>query len=79
MKKVFLAIAVMAMIGFASCSKEKTCKCTYETSIGGIVSEFPLGEQTITEGSCSDLENNGAWDAQLGNFASVTIHCEKVK
>ena len=52
MKKVILAIAVLAMIGLASCSKEKDCKCT--ATLYGV--SVDLGTYHITEGSCSDLE-----------------------
>ncbi|MCF0200491.1 MAG: hypothetical protein HUK16_03835 [Bacteroidales bacterium] len=77
MKKVLLAIAVVAMLGFASCSKEKTCKCTYDVNAFGVTTTVPLPERTITSGSCSDLENNGAWSAQIGTVVGAVFHCEK--
>ena len=43
MKKVLLAIAVVAMIGLASCSKSKTCVCTYD--IYGIPYEVEVTDQ----------------------------------
>ena len=53
MKKVLLAIAVVAMMVLgASCSKEKDCKCT--ATVGGVTVE--VGTYHIEEGSCSDLE-----------------------
>lgn len=52
MKKVLLAIAVIALIGCASCSKEKDCKC--QANLGAVT--IDLGTTHITEGSCSDLE-----------------------
>lgn len=75
MKKVLLAIAVVAMIGFSSCSKEKVCKCSYDLTVLGNTTTVQLGEKTITEGSCSDLEHNGAWNAQVGGIVGATIHC----
>ena len=54
MKKLVLAIAAMALlaIGTTSCNKEKVCKCT--ATVGGISVE--VGEYTIQEGNCTDLE-----------------------
>ena len=52
MKKVLLALAVIGMIGFASCTKEKECKCTY-TDANGQEQEYT---STIDEGTCADLE-----------------------
>lgn len=66
MKKVILALAVLAMIGFASCSKEKDCKCT--ATIGGV--SVDLGVTHITEGSCSDLETT------ISGYSVVS--CEKI-
>ena len=57
MKKVFLAIAVVAMIGLASCSKQKQCKCT-----GTLLGTEMSTEVTIDrEDSCDDLESNYTW------------------
>lgn len=78
MKKVILAIAVLAMVGLGtSCSKEKTCVCSYDLNVMGITTNFPLGERVITEGRCSDLENAGAWNLNVGTLAGATFHCEK--
>ncbi len=77
MKKVLLVLAAVAMLGFASCSKEKTCVCSYDLNVFGVTTNFPLGERVITEGSCQDLENNGAWSAQVGQIAGAVFHCEK--
>lgn len=78
MKKVLLAIAVVAMLGLGtSCSKEKTCHCTYTVEILGVATTTDLGDYTIEEGSCSDLENNGSWNAQVGDLASAKINCTK--
>lgn len=52
MKKVLLAIAVIALIGCASCSKSKDCKCT--ATVGAI--SVDLGTTHLDEGDCSDLE-----------------------
>lgn len=57
MKKVLLAIAVVAMIGLASCSKQKQCKCT-----GTLLGTEMSTEVTIDrEDSCDDLESNYPW------------------
>ena len=57
MKKVILAIAVLAMIGFASCSKEKQCKCT-----GKLAGVEMSTEVTIDKSdSCNDLEGDYSW------------------
>lgn len=79
MKKVFLALAVVAMIGFASCSKTKTCKCHYNLTVLGVTTTVDLGTRTIENGTCADLENAGEWNAQVGNLANAEFHCERVK
>ena len=66
MKKVLLAIAVVAMIGLASCSKAKDCKCT--ATIGGV--SVDLGTYHIEEGDCSDLETT------VSGYSVVS--CEKI-
>ncbi|MDO4803015.1 MAG: hypothetical protein Q4A15_12690 [Prevotellaceae bacterium] len=76
MKKVLLVLAAVAMLGFASCSKEKTCVCSYDIEIFGVNTNVPLGEK-VTTGSCSDLENAGAWNLNIGNLAGAKFHCEK--
>lgn len=78
MKKVLLAIAVVGMLFAAtSCNKEKTCVCSYTVTVLGVTSTVDLGEQVIESGSCSDLENAGAWNLQVGTLGDATFHCEK--
>ena len=55
MKKVLLAIAVIALIGCASCSKTKVCKCSYK--IGPLSYELPAKEYEVK--SCSDINDIG--------------------
>ena len=78
MKRVLLAIGIIALLGVAtSCNKEKVCKCTYTIEVMGVSNTTDLGEYTIEEGSCSDLEQAGNFNAQLGGIANAAIHCEK--
>jgi len=78
MKKVLLAIAVVAMMVLgASCNKQKTCTCSYTVNVLGVSSTVQLGEKVIESGSCSDLENAGAWNLQVGTLGDATFHCEK--
>ena len=49
MKKVLFALAILGLIGFASCKKTRTCECTWE----GV----SLGTYTITD-DCSTLETD---------------------
>ena len=57
MKKVLLAVAVLAMIGCASCSKQKQCKCT-----GTVLGTEMSTEVTIDrDENCNDLESNYTW------------------
>lgn len=78
MKKVLLAIAVVALLGIGtSCSKEKTCHCTYTLEVLGISETYDLGDYTIEDGSCSDLENNGSLNAQIGAIAGAKLTCKK--
>lgn len=82
MKKVILAVAAFALIGLASCSKEKDCHCYYDytSAILGTTASYDLGVRHITEGSCTDLENeNNGWDFNFGDLGTGNIRCEKVK
>lgn len=57
MKKIFLAIAVIAMVAFASCSKQKQCKCT-----GKVAGVEMSAEITIDKSeNCNDYETNYNW------------------
>ncbi|MBR4147677.1 MAG: hypothetical protein IKU00_07315 [Bacteroidales bacterium] len=78
MKKVVLAFAALAMLALGtSCSKEKTCHCEYTAEVLGVSTTVSLGDVTIDSGSCSDLENNGQWNAQIGNIVGAKIHCSR--
>ena len=78
MKKVLLAMGVVAMMVLAaSCNKQKTCVCEYTINVLGVSSTVQLGEQVIESGSCSDLENAGAWNLQVGALGDATFHCTK--
>ena len=82
MKKVFLAVAAFALIGLASCSKEKDCHCYYDYTVPivGTSATQDLGVKHITEGSCSDLEQqNSGWNLNFGDLGTGKIRCEKVK
>ena len=50
MKKVLLAVAVVAMFGLIGCSKKKDCECT-EVKYGSLVPRV----YTEKAESCSDL------------------------
>jgi hypothetical protein len=82
MKKVLLAVAAIALMGFASCSKEKDCHCYYDYTIPiiGTDATQDLGVRHITEGSCKDLESqNSNWNLNFGDLGTGKIRCEKVK
>ena len=49
MKKVFLSLAVVGLIGLASCNKDEYCDCT-RTSSSGIENYEQIKEKT----DCSD-------------------------
>lgn len=76
MKKLFLAVALVAMVVLgASCSKTKVCHCTYTVNLLGAESSYS-SDKTIESGSCSDLENDIAtWD--VPGITAGSIHCEK--
>lgn len=76
MKKLFLAIALIGMVGLlASCNKTKVCHCTYTVNVLGVETTYDLADQTIESGSCSDLENAATWN--IPGVTDATIHCEK--
>ena len=78
MKKIVLAIGIVAMMVLgASCNKQKTCVCSYTATVLGVTATYELGEKVIESGSCSDLENAGAWNLQVGALADAKFHCEK--
>lgn len=77
MKKVLLAIAVIALIGCASCSKTKVCHCYYDyTGLTGTGTQ-DLGQQIINEGSCSDLENQSSFNFNFGTLGTGKVRCVK--
>lgn len=79
MKKVLLAIAVVALIGCASCSKAKICHCYYDytTAIGSTGTQ-DLGQQIINEGSCEDLQNKNSFaNFDFGLWGSGEVRCER--
>ena len=76
MKKLFLAVAVISLLGVAtSCNKTKVCHCEYTISVLGVETTTDLGDQTIESGSCSDLENAASWN--VPGITEGSIHCEK--
>lgn len=79
MKKVLLAIAVIALIGCASCSKAKICHCYYDyTDLTGASGTKDIGQRIINEGTCSDLENNqSGFNFDFGSLGSGKVRCEK--
>ena len=80
MKKVFLAFAVVALIGLASCSKNKVCHCYYDytSPLGNGTQD--LGLSVIHGGSCTDLETNGTYSTyDFGDLGTGKVRCEKVK
>ena len=68
MKKVILAVAVIAMVaGFASCKKSVNCKCTYK--LAGETIEVPATEYPVKK--CDKVELSVAGIEEL--------KCEEVK
>jgi hypothetical protein len=78
MKKVLLAIAVIALIGCASCSKWKTCHCYYDyTNVISGEGTKDLGVYP-TQGECSDLEDeNSMFNFNFGTLGTGVVHCEQ--
>lgn len=80
MKKVFLALAVVGLIGFASCSKEKKCHCYYDyvVPVIGTNTTQDLGTYQVTDGSCTDFQNqNTDWNFNFGDLGQGTVRCER--
>jgi len=57
MKRLFVLLAVCAVVSFTSCSKEKDCACTTTEPLTGLETTTTI---TIEEGKCSDLDTNVA-------------------
>ena len=80
MKKVLLAIAVIALIGCASCSKAKICHCYYDyTTVTGSSGSQDLGQRIINKDktSCSDLEDKTNFNFDFGLWGSGQVRCEE--
>lgn len=80
MKKVLLAIAVIALIGCASCSKTKVCHCYYDytTLLSNEQKTLDLGQQIINEGNCSDLEDENSFaNINFGTLGTGKVRCER--
>jgi hypothetical protein len=77
MKKVFLALAVIAMIGLASCAKTKICHCYYDYSgvLGSGTQDLGLAETQT--GDCTDLENGTNFNFNYGDLGTGNVRCEK--
>lgn len=73
MKKVLLTIAVVAMIGFASCTKSKNCKCT-ATIVGQSVT-VEMNDQKVK--SCSDIDTSKIPGYE--SLTNITFTCTEVK
>ena len=73
MKKVLLAIAVVTMIGFASCTKTKNCKCT--ASIAGQAVTVEMNDQKVR--SCSDIDSSKIPGYE--SLTNVTFTCSEVQ
>lgn len=73
MKKVLLAIAVVAMIGLASCTKTKNCKCT-ATIVGQAVT-VEMNDQKVK--SCSDIDTSKIPGYE--SLTNITFTCTEVK
>ena len=72
MKKILLGLSVIALISFASCSKEKDCKCT-TTTTSDVIEGATIIESVvhIDDGKCSDLNKE---DTKLG--IKVVVKCK---
>ncbi|MCR5039861.1 MAG: hypothetical protein K6A94_11075 [Bacteroidales bacterium] len=73
MKKVLLTIAVVAMIGFASCTKSKNCRCT-ATIVGQSVT-VEMNDQKVK--SCSDIDTSKIPGYE--SLTNITFTCTEVK
>ena len=74
MKKLFLALAVVGMVGlFSSCSKTKVCHCSYTINVLGVETTVDLDDQTIESGTCADLQNAASWN--VPGITEGSIHC----
>ena len=73
MKKVLLTIAVIAMIGLASCTKTKNCKCT--ATIAGQSVTIEMNDQKVK--SCSDIDSSKIPGYE--SLTGVTFTCTEVK
>lgn len=70
MKKVILAVAVIAMVaGFASCKKTSKCVCTYEYA--GVTVTTDAAEYNVK--SCDKIESLDGIDS------SIKFTCEAAK
>lgn len=77
MKKVLLAIAVIALIGCASCSKTKVCHCYYDYTGPTGNGTQDLGQQIINDGTCADLETQSAFNFNFGTLGTGKVRCER--
>jgi len=72
MKKVLLTIAVIAMIGFASCTKTKNCKCT--ATYAGQAVTVEMNDQKVR--SCSDIDSSKIPGYE--SLSGITFTCTEV-
>lgn len=74
MKKVLLAMAVVAMIGFASCTKSKNCTC--EVSMEGVDTvTVEMNDQKVK--NCADIDSSKIPGYET--LTGVTVNCTEKK
>jgi len=77
MKKVILAVAVIAMIGLASCNKTSTCTCTYSMEVAGVE------VSTTTDPAEYEVKSCDKVDAAMLNIEGapedLEVKCEAAK
>ena len=66
-------MAVVAMIGFASCTKTKNCTCTVTT--GGVSVDVEMNDQKVK--SCDDIDT--AKIPGYENATDITVKCTEKK
>lgn len=73
MKKVLLAIAVVVMIGFSSCTKTKNCKCT--ATVAGQAVTVEMNDQRVR--SCSDIDSSKIPGYE--SLTNITFTCTEAR
>ena len=81
MKKIIMSFGIVALIaGTSSCTKDRTCTCTYSSTEAGAITttsvvDFEKSSKQAAKTACAITSNDGDGKRQI---MSATVHYDAV-